>query len=782
MTKLPGSNPEEIKLSPEHYATLVEGSGISPEIVQQRGYRTITDPKELRELGFARQQTLNVPGLLLPVHCTDGTNGLATYRPDIPRTVEDRRRRNSDGTFKTRVIKYEIPKHAAMRLDVPRACRARLADPTVALWITEGQKKADALASRGLCALALLGVWNFKGRNAFGGVTWLADWDYVALPGRDVLLVFDSDVMAKPEVRAALDRLTEHLQRKSAHVAAVYLPQEAGHKVGVDDYLLSHTLEELEGLIEGPRPRVSVAAPIIELLEVEPLTIRRPIALVDDRSYVAVWPYIKVTVTETTDEKGNIVKLESPEVVTERQLCIVRDDGRIFGREVNGKRVGDESLADLGINIFLNEIPSDDRLWSVPSINKYRAGERPRPADVFTRLADIVDRFIDFDRSFAEQRTMSEMVACYILTTWFLDAFNVIGYLWPNGEKGSGKTQLLMIVAELSHLGQVILSGGSFASLRDLADYGATIAFDDAEPLADPNNKNNEEKRALLLAGNRRGAKVPVKEIGPTQQWRTRYINNFSPRLFSAIRIPDPVLASRTIIVPLVKTADRYRGNADALDYAVWPHDRRQLIDDCWALSLAHIRELRRYEALVNEKAELTGRNLEPWRALLAVALWLSERGVEDLWKRIHKVSLGYQGERQDMESTDLTRLVILALEICLRDAECEVLRFCEVSPEGGSCFLKTQDITEAVKELVERDEIGIDLDKVSSRRIGWILKRLRLRKHREPGTGKYGWLLRRPELEKYFNAFGLISSEETSQNPKTSQAENEKPNERLIL
>jgi hypothetical protein len=39
----------------------------------------------------------------------------------------------------------------------------------------------------------------------------------------------------------------------------------------------------------------------------------------------------------------------------------------------------------------------------------------------------------------------------------------------------------------MAYLGQLILAGGSFASLRDLADYGATLAFDDAENISDPN-------------------------------------------------------------------------------------------------------------------------------------------------------------------------------------------------------------------------------------------------------------------------------------------------------
>jgi Domain of unknown function (DUF3854) len=210
-----------------------------------------------------------------------------------------------------------LPKRASVRLDCPPRCQPKLADPSIPLWITEGQKKADALVSHGVCAIALLGVWNFKGKNAFGGTTLLADFDVVAWNGRDVRLVFDSDVMNKPHVRQALDRLTEHLQRKGAHVTAVYLPQEAGKKVGVDDYLLTHAIDALEGLVEAPRPQPQPAAPIITLLPEAPQRLTRPLALIDGQAYAATWLYVKKTITERATKAGEVVRLETPEETAE---------------------------------------------------------------------------------------------------------------------------------------------------------------------------------------------------------------------------------------------------------------------------------------------------------------------------------------------------------------------------------------------------------------------------------------------------------------------------------
>src|SRR5439155_2432205 len=138
--------------------------------------------------------------------------------------------------------------------------------------------------------------------------------------------------------------------------------------------------------------------------------------------------------------------------------------------------------------------------------------------------------------------TMCEFIACYVLSTYFLDGFNVVGYLWPNGEPGAGKTTLLQVVTETAYLGQLILAGSSYPCLRDMADYGATLAFDDAEAVMNV-RRIDPDKRTLLLAGNRRGATVTVKELEPDgKRWTMRHVSTFCPRLFSAIHLPDEVL------------------------------------------------------------------------------------------------------------------------------------------------------------------------------------------------------------------------------------------------
>lgn len=232
-----------------HYEHLKK-SGISDEVITERGYLSMERiPREsksaglflnqqqfnLSELGFSKKQ-LRVPGILMPVHNVNGKIATYQYRPDKPRTDE-----------KFRPIKYENPPDQPVCFDIPPRCQSMKDNPHLPAFITEGIKKTDSLATKGVFAIGLTGVWGFKGTNSFGGKTIQADFDYVAWNSRLVYLVFDSDIITKTSVQMALNRLSEHLTRKQAYVRVLQLPPGPdGEKVGVDDYFMQgHTIDDL---------------------------------------------------------------------------------------------------------------------------------------------------------------------------------------------------------------------------------------------------------------------------------------------------------------------------------------------------------------------------------------------------------------------------------------------------------------------------------------------------------------------------------------------------------
>lgn len=484
----------------------------------------------------------------------------------------------------------------------------------------------------------------------------------------------------------------------------------------------------------------------VEILDDAPEAIRRPLCLVGGHSYAATWLWVRKTIHQTTDDDGTVEDHDPPIVRELPVLTVVRDDGCIFS---DGEAPDTEPLPSIGLTVYLPEMPPVDRRWSGSGVKRFLAGQRPDPADVFRRIVEIVDRFMDFDRSLATQEVMCELAACYVLATYMLDGFNVIGFLWPNGDRGSGKTHFLFTVTEMAYLGQVVLAGGSHATLRDMADYGATLAFDDAEGIMDV-KRADPDKRALLLSGNRRGATVTLKEPSGPKGWVTRYVHTYCPRLFSAIRLPDDVLASRTITIPLVRSADPTRSNADPLDYSLWPHDHARLRDDLYAMALVALPVMHKYDAEVAAKAKLSGRNLQPWRAILAVALWLQEEHhLSGLFERIEELSIAYQSERGDLERTDLTRLVIRALRNLIRESDRDTMTF------------QTAELVKRVNALAVTAEASNDDELfTNSKQLGCLLSRLRFTKADKKDAR--GWRTSRAEVEALQRAYEVPSEPST--------------------
>jgi DNA polymerase-1 len=261
-----------MSLSPAHLQLLTDASGIDPAVVVERGYSTCDDLAALLQYWVVPMPGVSLPGLLIPLHSTTGgpatyrhpTSGATipyvVYRPDVPMLDRQGRPR-----------KYVNPPRTGVRLDCPPRVQPVLGDPTQPLWITEGSKKTDALVSHGAHALGLLGVTCWRGRNSLQGKVALPDWFHIALNGREIRIVFDSDVATNPAVERELRTFVTWLQSRDALVHIAYLPSPAAGKCAVDDYLLTHTLTQLEGLLEAPRPQARGSRQPVDPTETRPV-------------------------------------------------------------------------------------------------------------------------------------------------------------------------------------------------------------------------------------------------------------------------------------------------------------------------------------------------------------------------------------------------------------------------------------------------------------------------------------------------------------------------------
>src|SRR5215204_626862 len=204
----------------DRWREITEESAIAPAVALERGYNLEKTKRGLGRLGFTRSQQ-RVPAIVIPRFSPSGERIPPQIKPDNP-LVEER-------NGKSRPRKYETPAGTPVRLSVPPRALPMMRDAQKTLYVTEGDKKADALASVGECCIALQGVecWRVLG-----------DWEEVKLYGREVVIAFDADVMVNPSVQKALQGLAAFLRERGALVKYLLWPERyRGTKSGIDDYL-----------------------------------------------------------------------------------------------------------------------------------------------------------------------------------------------------------------------------------------------------------------------------------------------------------------------------------------------------------------------------------------------------------------------------------------------------------------------------------------------------------------------------------------------------------------
>src|SRR5215213_5696162 len=207
----------------EHrWREVIDESAIDPAVAWERGYYLEKTKRGLERLGFKRSQQ-RAPAIVIPRFSPCGEPIPPQIKPDKP-LIEER-------TGKSRPRKYETPAGTPVRLSVPPRAVPMMREVQRTLYVTEGDKKGDALASVGETVIALQGVECWRS---------LRDWEHVALYGREVIIAYDADVMINPNVQRAIESLAAFLYSRGAVVKYLNWPDKyRGTKIGIDDYLAS---------------------------------------------------------------------------------------------------------------------------------------------------------------------------------------------------------------------------------------------------------------------------------------------------------------------------------------------------------------------------------------------------------------------------------------------------------------------------------------------------------------------------------------------------------------
>ncbi len=240
-------------ISGDHLAVLA-ASGITPEHAKARGYETVhpCTAEQLAYAGRAFDQRTKDRSMLVGEGFTERMCDRAVVSPGLLVPLLDKRGdrwgwqlRNftTDNGLDSQWAKYHSPLGQTNHIDVPPGVGLMLDDPDESLWITEGSKKADCAFLHGLCCIALLGVYGWRGDNGWDAVSTLPDWEEIPFrhrrtrKPRKVIVAFDGDIMRKDGVRQATFRFCQWLTYRGAEPHICWLP-DGKEKVGIDDYLV----------------------------------------------------------------------------------------------------------------------------------------------------------------------------------------------------------------------------------------------------------------------------------------------------------------------------------------------------------------------------------------------------------------------------------------------------------------------------------------------------------------------------------------------------------------
>ncbi|MEQ1944762.1 hypothetical protein ABMA32_20280 [Mesorhizobium sp. VNQ89] len=449
------------------------------------------------------------------------------------------------------------------------------------------------------------------------------------------------------------------------------------------------------------------------------LILNRPIQIVGNKSYSASRISFK-------DSKGKVSE------------CWVVTSGDFEERYSEVPLSGHRIFSESPFSIDLAGIPRPGSTLSPAAYQKYVLdGTAPPPiARLFVYASAAISSFVAFDGSFADQADMSDFLACWAISTYATSAFDTMGYIWPNGERGSGKTQLLKAVMNLSFMGLTVASSSSFASFRDQAALGATIGLDDCEEV----RRMENSKRELLLAGNTKGAGFMFKEPGKREgSWTTRYIDAFAPRGFTSIGLPDPVLASRVILIPLVASGDLTKTRKKPTNHADWnvpPHDIR---DGIWLSVCKELLSIRKAKADVDSSSEISGRDYDIFQAPLTIAYWLDRtHNMDGLFDRMLGVMSAYHEVKQQNNLPSFELLLLQALIDLLSKAG------------AVTDSISTADIMFRVQEIChERDITDEELLSSDVQKIGMALGRLGFVKSKSHGRQRKWQITKSVVLQK---------------------------------
>ena len=344
--------------------------------------------------------------------------------------------------------------------------------------------------------------------------------------------------------------------------------------------------------------------------------------------------------------------------------------------------------------------PLHQPLWPLPG----RPEEYGSDVDLFNELRE----FLQYHEELRDRRYY-DFGGSWIFTSYRIEEFETVPYLFFLGPKGTAKSRMLELLALLAYRGWLI-THPTVASMFWVIDrYCPTLLADNYEFWP---KETRKELDGLFNAGYRRGAIVPRRpregESGP----ELTIYKVFGLKALAGTREPPDSLGSRCIFIRTTRNKRK----------------RSLGIDKTWAQSLRN--KLLAYRFRHFESRDSAADLSQIMNPLARVGeLFYAPVQVTpspDINTTITELALGVYSDQVEETATTVEAEVVRAISLLKQQAAKE--RQVSIADSAVSDNrLSIQDISQEVN--LGRDE----KEKLTPRRIGWVTSRLGFKKARMP-------------------------------------------------
>lgn len=399
----------------------------------------------------------------------------------------------------------------------------------------------------------------------------------------------------------------------------------------------------------------------------------------------------------------------------------INDKGKSH-RVPNGK---DKIKTLLGEYIPIGTIANTIQPYSVKKWIKKKPNITPQ--HTYQTIAKQINKFMDLPED------VLELQVCWVIATYLYPIFEWFPHLLLTAPSGSGKTQNLNTLLQLSYRGYMLDSSGNptpATIYRTLEGNQGTVGFDEMEQSDKLTEGEKLINQILNSSAGRRAYVTRLERNEQTNKWEAKKFNIFCPKIAANISGVNSTSLSRFIPINLLRTKGK-KGNTNPERYKE-EEGFEQCRETAYFLMLGHWKELRDIYEGMRTVEGLRNRDADNFRPLLSVAQWISPE--------VYQAVLQYASTYQEIQKnqSDSNESMLLAL--------------LERAPEEPA-YIKGYDLALWSGDLFE-------YAKSPERIIGKRLRQYKIdvRRTRKGMEYRISYNILKDILERYFPSFGVVS------------------------